>query len=153
MDYEVFMREAIELAKRAGESNEVPIGCVIEYNGEIIGRGYNMRNTLKSSLAHAELIAIEQAAKHIGDWRLDGCTLFVTLEPCPMCSGAIVTARIKTAVFGARNPKAGCCGSVMNIVQAKGLNHCVEIVEGICRDECSALLTDFFARLRLGKLV
>ena len=138
------------LAEQAGKLGDVPIGCVVAYNGQIIGRGMNRRNAQKSALAHAELIAIGEASAWMGDWRLEGCAVYITLEPCPMCAGAIVSARIKTAVFGARNHKAGSCGSIVNLLNTEGFNHRVEIVEGVRGEECSRLLTDFFRKLRAG---
>lgn len=145
---EKFMRKAIALAKKAGEIDEVPIGCVIVKDDKIIARGYNKRNKNRSTLAHAELIAIDKASKKLGDWRLEGCTMYVTLEPCQMCSGAIVQSRIDRVVIGAKNPKAGCAGSVINLLDMDGFNHRVEVLIGILEDECSLILKDFFARLR-----
>lgn len=145
---EKFMKEAIRQAKRAEKLGEVPIGCVIVYHDQIIGRGYNRRNTDKSTLSHAEITAIKRASKAIDDWRLEDCTLYVTLEPCQMCSGAIVQARIPRVVMGCRNPKAGCAGSILNILQMPEFNHQVEITEGICEEECSLLLKQFFKNLR-----
>ena len=148
-EHEKYMKEAIRQARKADTLGEVPIGCVIIYEGKIIGRGYNRRNTDKSTLAHAEITAIKKASRVMGDWRLEGCTLYVTLEPCQMCAGAIVQARIPRVVMACRNPKAGCGGSVLNILQEPAFNHQVEITEGILEEECSALLTDFFRRLRI----
>jgi tRNA(adenine34) deaminase len=144
----VFMQEALSLAKKAKDLDEVPIGAVIVFNDKIIAKGYNQRNTKKNPLAHAEIQAIEEAAKVIGDWRLEGCSIYVTLEPCPMCAGAIVQARIDKIIFGTRNPKAGCGGSIINILDEPKFNHQVEIVEGICQEECSKILKDFFAEMR-----
>lgn len=146
-----YMKEALVLAQKAFQLDEVPIGAIITYNNQIIGRGYNQRNTKKNPLAHAEIQAIEEAAAFIGDWRLEGCTMYVTLEPCPMCAGAIVQARMDKVVFGTRNPKAGCGGSVLNILQEKAFNHQVEIMEGICMDECSSILKEFFANMRIKR--
>ncbi len=143
------MKEALKQAKKAAELGEVPIGCVIEYQGKIIGRGYNRRKIDKNTLSHAELIAIRKASKKMGDWRLEECTMYVTLEPCQMCSGAIVQARIPTVVIGCSNPKAGCAGSILNILQEPKFNHQVEIVNGVMEEECSKILTDFFKQLRL----
>ncbi len=143
------MRQAIRQAKKAEALGEVPIGCVIVYEGRIIGRGYNRRNTDKSTLSHAEITAIKKASKVIGDWRLEECTLYVTLEPCQMCSGAIVQARIPRVVMACRNPKAGCAGSVLNILQNPDFNHQVEVTEGVLGEECSHMLTSFFKGLRL----
>lgn len=146
---EKYMKAAIAQAKKASAIGEVPIGCVIEYQGQIIGRGYNRRKTDKNTLSHAELTAIRKASKKMGDWRLEDCTLYVTLEPCQMCSGAIVQARIKTVVIGCMNPKAGCAGSILNILQVPQFNHQVEIIRGVLEEECSTMLTEFFRGLRL----
>ena len=148
-DQEKYMKEAIRQAKKAYALGEVPIGCVIVYEGKIIGRGYNRRNTDKNTLAHAEITAINRASKKMGDWRLEGCTLYVTLEPCQMCAGAIVQARIDQVVMGAMNPKAGCCGSVLNLLEVSAFNHQVRAVRGILEEECAQLLTDFFKDLRV----
>ena len=144
-----FMRAALKQAQKAYEKNEVPIGCVIVHEGKIIARGYNRRNTDKSTLAHAEITAIRKAAKKLGDWRLEECTLYVTLEPCPMCAGAIVQARITECVIGCMNPKAGCAGSVTNLLEMDGFNHKVIVRHGILEEECSAMLKTFFRELRL----
>lgn len=149
---EKYMKEAIRQAKKAAALGEVPIGCVIEYEGKIIGRGYNRRMVDKTVLAHAEIIAIRKACKKMGDWRLEGCTMYVTLEPCPMCAGAIVQARIPTVVIGSMNPKAGCAGSVMDLLHEEGFNHQVETRTGVLGEECSAMLTDFFKELRKKKI-
>jgi len=146
---EKYMREALKQAKRAYLLGEVPIGCVIVYQDKIIGRGYNKRNTNKTTLAHAEITAIDKASKKMGDWRLEDCTIYITLEPCQMCSGAIVQARIKRAVIGAMNPKAGCAGSILNILQMKEFNHQVEITTGVLEEECTAILQKFFKELRV----
>lgn len=148
MEHEKYMMEAIEEAKKAFVIDEVPIGAVIVHEGKIIGRGYNRRNTDHNPLCHAEIIAINQAAKFIGDWRIENCTLYVTVEPCPMCAGAIVQARIPTVVFGAANKKAGCAGSVLNVLQEPRLNHRAEVIEGVLFDECSDLMKKFFKRFR-----
>lgn len=145
---EKYMKEALKQAKRAYVLGEVPIGCVIVYQGKIIGRGYNRRNTDKNTLAHAEITAIKRASKVIGDWRLEDCNLYVTLEPCQMCSGAIVQARIPKVFIGCMNTKAGCAGSVLNILQMPAFNHQVEIVTGILQKDCSLMLTTFFKELR-----
>lgn len=147
-DDERFMREAYKQAKKAYALGEVPIGCVIVHDGKIIGRGYNRRNTDKSTLSHAEIIAIRKASKVIGDWRLEECTLYVTLEPCQMCAGAIVQSRIRRVVMGCRNPKAGCAGSILNLLQIPEFNHQVEIEEGVRGPECSEMIKDFFRSLR-----
>ena len=145
---EKYMKEAIKQAQKAYALGEVPIGCVIVYQDKIIGRGYNRRNTDKNTLAHAELTAIDKASKKMGDWRLEGCTLYVTLEPCQMCAGAIVQARIPRVVIGSRNPKAGCAGSILNLLDIPEFNHQVELTEGVLEEECSAMLTEFFRELR-----
>lgn len=145
---EKYMKQAIKLAGKAAELGEVPIGCVIEYQGKIIGRGYNRRTTDKSTLAHAEIIAIRKACKKMGDWRLEDCTMYVTLEPCQMCAGAIVQARVKKVVIGCMNPKAGCAGSILNVLQMDEFNHQVEIERGVLEEECSQMLTSFFKNLR-----
>lgn len=145
---EKYMKQAIRLAGKAAELGEVPIGCVIEYQGKVIGRGYNRRTTDKSTLAHAEIIAIKKACKKMGDWRLEDCTMYVTLEPCQMCAGAIVQARVKKVVIGCMNPKAGCAGSILNVLQMEEFNHQVEIERGVLEEECSQMLTSFFKNLR-----
>lgn len=145
---EKYMKEALKEAHKAYELGEVPIGCVIVYEGRIAGRGYNRRNTDKTALAHAELTAIKKACKKTGDWRLDGSTLYVTLEPCQMCAGAIVQSRIGRVVAGCQSPKAGSAGSVINILVNNEFNHQAEYVTGILEDECSALLKLFFKELR-----
>ena len=143
-----FMREAIKQAKKAYAIDEVPIGCVIVYEGKIIARGYNRRTTDKNTLSHAELNAIRKASKKLGDWRLDDCEMYVTLEPCQMCAGAIVQARIKKVYIGCMNPKAGCAGSVLNLLQVEKFNHQVEIETGILEEECSSMIKEFFRELR-----
>ncbi len=143
-----FMREAIKQAKKAYAIDEVPIGCVIVYEGKIIARGYNRRTTDKNTLSHAELNAIRKASKKLGDWRLDDCEMYVTLEPCQMCAGAIVQARIKRVYIGCMNPKAGCAGSVLNLLQVEKFNHQVEIETGILEEECSSMIKEFFRELR-----
>lgn len=145
---ERYMKEAIRQARKAWKLQEVPIGCVIEKDGKIIARGYNRRNTDKNTLAHAELLAIRKASRAVGDWRLEGCTMYITLEPCQMCAGAIVQARIPRVVIGSRNPKAGCAGSVLNLLQVPKFNHQVELLEGVLEEECSAMLSSFFCELR-----
>lgn len=142
------MRMALKLARKALELGEVPIGCVIVYEGKVIGRGYNRRNTDKNTLAHAEITAINKASKKIGDWRLEGCTLYVTLEPCQMCAGAIIQARIPEVVMGCLNPKAGCGGSVLNILEMPQFNHQAAVTRGILEQECSDILKEFFVGLR-----
>ena len=143
------MRAAIAQAKKAYKLGEVPIGCVIVYEDKIIGRGYNRRNTDKTPLAHAEITAIKKAGKYMNDWRLEGCKLYVTLEPCQMCSGAIVQARIPEVIMAAENPKAGCAGSVMDILNNPEFNHQVQVKKGVLKEECSEMLKNFFVELRL----
>lgn len=148
---EDYMKLALMQARKAEKIKEVPIGCVIVYEGNVIARGYNRRNTDKNTLSHAELLAIKKASKKLGDWRLEECTLYVTLEPCQMCAGAIVQARMKRVVIGSGNPKAGCAGSVVNLLQMKEFNHQVETTKGILEEECSNMLSDFFRKLREEK--
>jgi len=150
-DDEKYMKEAIRQAKKAAALDEVPIGCVIVHEGQIIARGYNRRNTDKNTLSHAELLAIRKASKKLGDWRLEGCTLYVTLEPCQMCAGAIIQARVDRVVIGSMNPKAGCAGSVLNILEMDGFNHKAEVERGILQEECSRMLSEFFRELRERK--
>ena len=140
---EKFMKAALKEADKAYKKNEVPIGCVIVQNDKIIARGYNRRNTDKNVLAHAEIAAIKTACRKTGDWRLEDCTMYVTLEPCQMCAGAIVQARIPKVVIGAMNPKAGCAGSVINILQIDKFNHQVEIESGILLEDCQHIMTSF----------
>jgi tRNA(adenine34) deaminase len=147
-EQERFMKEAVRQAKKAAALKEVPIGAVLVCDGEIVARGYNRRNTDKTTLAHAEIAVIRKASRKFRDWRLEDCTLYVTLEPCPMCAGAIVQARIPRVVAGCMNPKAGCAGSVLNILQTPGLNHRVEFTKGVLEQECSDLLSEFFKELR-----
>lgn len=144
-----FMQKAIEQAFKAQEIDEVPIGCVITKDDQIIGAGFNRRNSMKNVLYHAEIIAINQASAAIGDWRLEDCSLYVTVEPCPMCAGAIVQARIKEVIFGARNAKAGCCGSILNILEEPRFNHQVNVIEGVMAEECAELMSRFFKDRRL----
>ncbi len=148
---EKFMKEAIKQAKKAYALDEVPIGCVIVREDKIIARGYNRRNTDKNTLAHAELAAIKKASKKTGDWRLEDCTMYITLEPCQMCAGAIVQSRVKKVVVGAMNPKAGCAGSVINLLQMSQFNHQVEFENGVLEAECSTMLSNFFRELREKK--
>ena len=147
---EKYMKQAIKQAKKAYAIDEVPIGCVIvnDADGKIIARGYNRRNTDKNTLSHAELNAIRKASKKLGDWRLEGCTMYVTLEPCQMCAGALVQSRIDRVVIGSMNPKAGCAGSIINLLQMQQFNHQVQTDIGICGDECSTMLSTFFKELR-----
>ena len=146
---EKYMKAAIREAKKAYALGEVPIGCVIVYEDKIIARGYNRRNTDKNTLAHAEVSAINRASKKLGDWRLEDCTLYVTLEPCQMCAGAIVQSRITNVVMGCMNPKAGCGGSVLNILEMPEFNHQVNVLRGVMEEECSQILQDFFKELRI----
>lgn len=148
---EKYMKAALREAKKAYKLDEVPIGCVIVQNDKIIARGYNRRNTDKNTLAHAEISAIKKASKKTGDWRLEDCTMYVTLEPCQMCAGAIVQSRLGKVVIGSMNPKAGCAGSVINLLQMKQFNHQVEMVTGVLDEECSTMLSGFFQELREKK--
>lgn len=145
---EKYMKAAIREAKKASALGEVPIGCVIVHEDKIIGRGYNRRIADKNVLSHAEILAIKKACKKIGDWRLENCVMYVTLEPCPMCAGAIVQARLPKVVIACMNPKAGCAGSVINLLNEKGFNHQVETEVGVMGEECSQMLTSFFKELR-----
>jgi len=148
---ERYMLEAIEEAKKAGQINEVPIGAVIVLDGEVIARAHNLRETKQSSIAHAEVLAIDQACQKLGTWRLEDAILYVTLEPCPMCAGAIMLSRVKKVVYGAKDPKGGCAGTFMNILQDERFNHQSEVVTGVLEAECGALLSDFFRNLREEK--
>ena len=148
---EKYMREAMRQARKAWALMEVPIGCVIVQNGKIIARGYNRRNTDKNTLSHAELNAIRKASKKTGDWRLEDCTMYITLEPCQMCAGAIVQARMGRVVIGAMNPKAGCAGSILNLLEMPEFNHQVQVERGVVGEECSEMLTEFFKELRSRK--
>lgn len=148
---EKYMREALRQARKAEALLEVPIGCVIVQNDKIIARGYNRRNTDKNTLSHAELNAIRKASKKTGDWRLEDCTMYITLEPCQMCAGAIVQARMGRVVIGAMNPKAGCAGSVLNLLEMPEFNHQVQVERGVLEEECSTMLSDFFRMLRKKK--
>lgn len=146
-----YMKEAIRQAKKAYAIGEVPIGCVIVRDGKIISRGYNRRTIEKNTLAHAELAAIKKASKKLDDWRLEGCTMYVTLEPCQMCAGALVQSRIDRVVVGCMNPKAGCAGSILNLLQMPEFNHQVELETGVLEEECSQMMKDFFRELRETK--
>lgn len=148
---ERYMKEALKQAKKAYALKEVPIGCVIVHDDKIIARGYNRRNTDKNTLSHAEILAIKKASKKMGDWRLEDCTLYVTLEPCQMCAGAIVQARVSRVVIGSMNPKAGCAGSILNLLEMDEFNHQVEVERGVLNDTCSEMLTAFFKELRAEK--
>ena len=147
---ERYMKEAIRQARKAEAIGDVPIGCVIVYEGKIIARGYNRRNKEKTVLAHAELAAMRKACKKIGDWRLEGCTMYITLEPCQMCSGAILQARVDRIVIGCMNPKAGCAGSILNLLDMKEFNHQVEVERGVLEEECSEMLKSFFKKLPIA---
>lgn len=144
---EKYMRQALTQAKKAARLGEVPIGCVIVYNQKVIGRGYNRRNTDKNTLCHAEIAAIRKASKAVGDWRLEGCTIYVTLEPCPMCAGAVINARIPTVVYGAKEPRTGSCGSVINLFEER-YGHRPAVYGGVLGEECAALLRSFFEAMR-----
>ena len=144
-----YMKAAMKQAQKAIPLGEVPIGCVIVCDGKIVGRGYNKRKTNHSTLAHAELIAIDKASRKLGDWRLEGCTLYVTLEPCQMCAGAIVQSRIDKVVIGTMSPKSGCAGSILNLLQVPEFNHQVEIESGVMEEECQTMLQEFFKELRV----
>lgn len=148
---EKYMRAAIREARKAYALQEVPIGCVIVYEDKIIARGYNRRNTDRNTIAHAEMSAIKKASKKLGDWRLEGCTMYVTLEPCQMCAGAIVQARMDEVVIGSMNPKAGCAGSVLNLLEVPAFNHQVKITKGVLEEDCTAMLSTFFKELREHK--
>lgn len=148
---EKYMRAAIREARKAYALQEVPIGCVIVYEDKIIARGYNRRNTDRNTIAHAEMSAIKKASKKLGDWRLEGCTMYVTLEPCQMCAGAIVQARMDGVVIGSMNPKAGCAGSVLNLLEVPAFNHQVKITKGVLEEDCTAMLSTFFKELREQK--
>lgn len=148
---EKYMKQAVKQAIKAKDIDEVPIGCIIVYEGKVIARAYNRRNIDKNTLSHAEMIAIKKASKKLGDWRLDGCEMYVTLEPCQMCAGAIVQSRIKKVYIGCMNPKAGCAGSILNLLQVAKFNHQTEIEKGILEEECSSLITTFFKELREKK--
>jgi len=145
---EAFMKEALKQARKARSLEEVPVGCVIVYRGKIIGRGYNRRITDGTALAHAEISAIRKANKVMGDWRLDDCEMYVTLEPCPMCAGAIVQSRIGTVYIGAMNPKAGCAGSIFNLLEEERFNHRCRVERGVMAQECSVILKEFFVEMR-----
>lgn len=148
MNDEKYMKLAIEQAKRASAIGEVPIGAIIVYEDEVIASAYNIRETSQTTLSHAELLAIEKANRHFKSWRLEDCTLYVTLEPCQMCAGAIVQSRIKRVVFGAFDPKGGCAGTLMNLLNDERFNHQVDVIGGVLEEECRLLLTSFFQELR-----
>lgn len=148
---EMFMREAIKLARKAESLDEVPIGCVIVRDDKIIARGYNLRENKQQSIAHAEIMAIQKACKKIGSWRLEGCTLYVTLEPCAMCTGAILQSRIDRVVYGASDPKGGCIESCIKLYEYKGFNHYPIVTSGVLENECADLLKNFFKKKRIEK--
>ena len=148
---EKYMREALKQAKKAYAIGEVPIGCIIVCQDKIIGRGYNRRTIDKNTLAHAELLEIKKASKKMNDWRLEGCTMYVTLEPCQMCAGAIVQSRMSRVVVGCMNPKAGCAGSILNLLQMEEFNHQAELTTGVLEEECSQMMKIFFKELREKK--
>lgn len=148
---EYYMRLAIEEAKKAGEMQEVPIGAVIVMGDKIISRAHNLRETEQRSVAHAELLAIDEACRSLGTWRLEHATLYVTLEPCPMCAGAIILSRVERVVYGASDPKGGCAGTLMNLLQEERFNHQAEVVSGVMEEECGAMLSEFFRELRRKK--
>lgn len=147
----IYMKEALKQARKAYKIKEVPIGCVLVYEDKIIARGYNKRNIKKNTLAHAEILAINKASKVLGDWRLEDCTMYITLEPCQMCAGAIVQARVKRVVIGSMNPKAGCGGSILNLLEMEQFNHQVEVERGVLEEECSTMMSQFFKELREEK--
>ena len=147
----IYMKEALKQARKAYKIKEVPIGCVIVHEDKIIARGYNKRNIKKNTLAHAEILAINKASRVLGDWRLEDCTMYVTLEPCQMCAGAIVQARVKRVVIGSMNPKAGCGGSILNLLEMEAFNHQVEVERGVLDEECSQMMKEFFKELREEK--
>ncbi|MDG5790112.1 tRNA adenosine(34) deaminase TadA [Evansella sp. AB-P1] len=148
---EQYMMEALGEAQKAEECEEVPIGAVVVYNNKIIARGYNLREKKQLSTSHAEMIAIQEACREIGSWRLEECTLYVTLEPCPMCAGAIVQSRIRRVVYGAADPKAGCCGTLMNLLDEPRFNHQVPVTSGVLEEKCSEILKQFFKKIRRKK--
>ncbi|MBR6344164.1 MAG: tRNA adenosine(34) deaminase TadA [Lachnospiraceae bacterium] len=147
----LYMKKALKLAKKAAKNGEVPIGCVIVKDGEIIGKGYNRRKKDRCTLSHAEITAIKKASKKLNDWRLEDCTMYVTLEPCQMCAGAIVQARVKRVVIGCESPKSGCGGTLLNILQNRDFNHQVMVTKGVLAKKCSSILTDFFMHMREEK--
>jgi len=149
--HQTFMQEAIREAQKAEAIDEVPIGAVVVFQEQVIGRGHNLRETTQDPTTHAEIIAIRQAAQQLNSWRLEGCSLYVTLEPCPMCAGAILQARMERVIYGASDPKAGCVGTLMNLLRDDRFNHQAEVIAGIEQATCSQLLTNFFQRLRQKK--
>ena len=147
----IYMREALKNANKAMKINEIPVGCIITYENKIISHGYNQRNKKNNVLYHAEIIAINKACKKLNDWRLENCILYSTLEPCAMCAGAILQARIKKIIFGCYNYKFGCAGSVINLFEQKQFNHRVEIISGVMQNECEIILKEFFKAIRKNK--
>ena len=152
MNHEIFMKQALDEARKAESIGEVPIGAVVVHHGEIIGRGHNLRETEQNPTYHAEMIAINEAAAYLGSWRLEDCTIYVTLEPCVMCAGAIVMSRIPVVVYGAADPKGGCSGSLMNLLTEQRFNHRATVIKDICQEECSMILTEFFRNIRKNKV-
>lgn len=148
-NHNLYMQEALKEAERALADDEVPVGAVIVHNGRVIGRAHNQKERLHDPTAHAEMIAITQAAEALGSWRLAKAVMYVTLEPCPMCAGALVQSRLPVLVYGAKDPKAGACGSLFNIAQDKRLNHQIEVIPGIMEDECRIILKEFFTKQRI----
>ena len=145
---EWFMRQAMKESRKALVKGEVPVGAIVVKDGRVIGRGWNQVETLKDATAHAEMIALTAAQEALGDWRLEGCTMYITLEPCQMCAGAIVQARVSRVVIGSMNPKAGCAGSILNLLEMEQFNHQVEVTRGVLQEECSQMLSGFFKELR-----
>lgn len=151
MQDEYFMKLAIDEAKKAEALKEVPIGAVLVLDGQVVARGYNLRETTQRSITHAEILVIDQACESLKTWRLEEATLYVTLEPCPMCAGAIIQSRVKKVVYGAKDPKAGCAGTLMNLLQDERFNHQTDVISGVLAEECGELLSTFFKRLRQEK--
>jgi len=148
---ETYMKEALDEAKKAMDKGEIPVGAVVVLGGEVIGRGHNLREATGDPTAHAEMLALREAARAIGHWRLIGCTLYVTLEPCPMCAGAVINARVDRVCFGAFDPKAGCCGTLYDLTGERKFNHHPDVAGGVLNDECAALLKEFFSKRRAAQ--
>ncbi|NLT16706.1 MAG: nucleoside deaminase [Clostridiales bacterium] len=148
---EIFMKEALAEAKKAMDKGEIPVGAVVVLGGEVIGRGHNLREATGDPTAHAEMLALREAARAIGHWRLIGCTLYVTLEPCPMCAGAVINGRVGRVCFGAFDPKAGCCGTLYDLTGERKFNHHPDVAGGVLNDECAALLKEFFSKRRAAQ--
>ncbi len=148
---EIFMKEALAEAKKAMDKGEIPVGAVVVLGGEVIGRGHNLREATGDPTAHAEMLALREAARAIGHWRLIGCTLYVTLEPCPMCAGAVINGRVDRVCFGAFDPKAGCCGTLYDLTGERKFNHHPDVAGGVLNDECAALLKEFFSKRRAAQ--